>query len=253
MKPRNFYLLLLLLTILYISFSFIDSFIDFTVIKLTTILIIFSYLILFISIINYVIREYKTKRNYQRFMPQHFNAPLQLFTVANTDLVMPKEIVPYEFYCSCCKETYFGFMVYCPQCGRRMQQPRLKKNDSVEKKKCVLCYKENCPTCDRKLVGENTCQEECPYCGRIYHQHCWEKTIKTFGKCGFCLEIPPSEMIRQIFKATSLDQKPKASKRRYQLSKPIDLFQVKQQTKTRIDNKQEEIVDSSTKTIDIDE
>jgi hypothetical protein len=46
---------------------------------------------------------------------------------------------------------------------------------------------------------EDGCYEECPYCGRSYHKHCWDKTIKSFGKCGFCLETPPPELMPKLF------------------------------------------------------
>ena len=45
------------------------------------------------------------------------------------------------------------------------------------------------------MSGEEACYEECPYCGRLYHKHCWDKTKKLFGKCGFCLETPPPELM----------------------------------------------------------
>ncbi|MFX1363441.1 MAG: hypothetical protein ACFFCE_10505 [Promethearchaeota archaeon] len=52
---------------------------------------------------------------------------------------------------------------------------------------CVICHKIECPICSRKIAGEENCHAECPHCNRAYHNHCWEQTIKSFGKCGFCL------------------------------------------------------------------
>ena len=62
---------------------------------------------------------------------------------------------------------------------------------------CVICHKIECPTCQVKIAGtdKEPCHVECPYCDRTYHKHCWEQTIKSFGKCGFCLKTPPPEMI----------------------------------------------------------
>ncbi|MGQ4876413.1 MAG: hypothetical protein ACP6IY_20305 [Promethearchaeia archaeon] len=60
---------------------------------------------------------------------------------------------------------------------------------------CVICHKIECPTCSMKIAGENACHVECPYCERSYHKHCWEQTIKSFGKCGFCLKTPPPSLI----------------------------------------------------------
>ena len=52
---------------------------------------------------------------------------------------------------------------------------------------CVICHKIECPSCSNKIAGEDNCHAECPHCNRAYHNHCWEQTIKSFGKCGFCL------------------------------------------------------------------
>ena len=52
---------------------------------------------------------------------------------------------------------------------------------------CVICHKIECPSCSKKIAGEDNCYAECPHCNRAYHNHCWEQTIKSFGKCGFCL------------------------------------------------------------------
>jgi len=62
---------------------------------------------------------------------------------------------------------------------------------------CVICHKIDCPTCSLKIAGpeQDTCHTDCPYCERSYHKHCWEQTIKSFGKCGFCLKTPPPEMM----------------------------------------------------------
>ncbi|MHA1335088.1 MAG: hypothetical protein ACTSPW_04975, partial [Promethearchaeota archaeon] len=60
---------------------------------------------------------------------------------------------------------------------------------------CVICHKIECPTCSMKIAGESACHVECPYCERSYHKHCWEQTIKSFGKCGFCLKTPPPSLM----------------------------------------------------------
>jgi hypothetical protein len=214
--------------------------------ELTSILIVVSYILLFTGIANNLAKGYKIKRKNSRFISQHLNSPTSLQILPYTDTIIPKDVVPYEFYCSSCKETSFGFTVFCPRCGRRMQQPGLEKKEKDNKITCVICYKDNCPTCERKIVGENTCYEECPYCERTYHKHCWEKTIKTFGKCGFCLEIPPSEMIRQIFKKTPLDSKSTKKRRRYLLSKPVDLSRVRSNPNASIHQESEEAPESKT-------
>ncbi|MHA1699385.1 MAG: hypothetical protein ACTSWN_11135 [Promethearchaeota archaeon] len=63
---------------------------------------------------------------------------------------------------------------------------------------CIICHKFNCPTCSAPLdtidLNEKTCKVICPYCERPYHKHCWDQTIATFGKCGFCLRAPPPEL-----------------------------------------------------------
>jgi len=226
MKTRNFYLLLFILAILFIAFSLFDTSFSSINIDLTSILIIVSYMLLFTGIVNNILKEHRIKRNHSRFISQHYIPQATLQIEPYSDSIIPKDIVPYEFYCSFCDETSFGYTVYCPNCERRMQQPGLEKNTQSKKITCVICYKDNCPSCERKLEGDNTCYEECPYCERIYHKHCWEKTIKTFGKCGFCLEIPPSEMVRQIFKKTSTPSKSPQKKKRYILSKPIEIGQL---------------------------
>ncbi|TFF93230.1 MAG: hypothetical protein EU544_06195 [Promethearchaeota archaeon] len=61
---------------------------------------------------------------------------------------------------------------------------------------CVICHKIECPFCSLKIAGpEETCHVDCPNCERSYHAHCWEQTIKSFGKCGFCLKPPPPHML----------------------------------------------------------
>ena len=61
---------------------------------------------------------------------------------------------------------------------------------------CVICHKIECPTCSVRIAGRGeSCHVECPYCERAYHKHCWEQTIRSFGKCGFCLKPPPPEMV----------------------------------------------------------
>jgi len=74
--------------------------------------------------------------------------------------------------------------------------------DSISKKifevsvlSCVICHKIECPICSKKIAGENNCHAECPHCEKHYHLHCWQQTIKSFGKCGFCLKIPPPSMV----------------------------------------------------------
>ncbi|MHA2127868.1 MAG: hypothetical protein ACXACX_19120 [Candidatus Hodarchaeales archaeon] len=52
---------------------------------------------------------------------------------------------------------------------------------------CVICHKIECPSCTKKIAGDDSCHAECPHCNRAYHRHCWEQTIQSFGKCGFCL------------------------------------------------------------------
>ncbi len=55
---------------------------------------------------------------------------------------------------------------------------------------CILCHKLECPSCQQKIAapeGEESCHARCPHCERDYHDHCWQQTISSFGKCGFCL------------------------------------------------------------------
>jgi len=64
---------------------------------------------------------------------------------------------------------------------------------------CVICHQIQCPDGACKLpiasADGNQCRTECPYCERLYHKHCWDQTISSFGKCGFCLKTPPPNMI----------------------------------------------------------
>lgn len=58
---------------------------------------------------------------------------------------------------------------------------------------CILCHKLECPSCQQKIAapeGEESCHARCPHCERDYHDHCWQQTIASFGKCGFCLRAP---------------------------------------------------------------
>jgi len=70
-----------------------------------------------------------------------------------------------------------------------------KKIFEVSVMSCVICHKIECPTCSVRIAGDNACHVECPYCERPYHKHCWDMTIKSFGKCGFCLKTPPPSMM----------------------------------------------------------
>lgn len=64
---------------------------------------------------------------------------------------------------------------------------------------CVICHQIDCPSCKSKIsilnidYGEE-CQVMCPACERLYHKHCWDQTILSFGKCGFCLRPPPPHL-----------------------------------------------------------
>ncbi|MFW9895172.1 MAG: hypothetical protein ACFFD7_05140 [Candidatus Thorarchaeota archaeon] len=62
-----------------------------------------------------------------------------------------------------------------------------KKIFEVSVVSCVICHKIECPSCSKKIAGDESCHAECPHCNRVYHRHCWEQTIHSFGKCGFCL------------------------------------------------------------------
>jgi len=72
-----------------------------------------------------------------------------------------------------------------------------KKIFEVSVVSCVICHKIDCPTCSLKIAGPdaNTCHVDCTYCDRSYHLHCWQQTIRSFGKCGFCLKTPPPHMM----------------------------------------------------------
>ena len=111
-------------------------------------------------------------------------------------IIKPQLIAPYEFYCSKCDLKSVGYQVFCPTCGDRMRQPDLVlKPEALEQVSCVICHSATCDSCSQDMTGEESCYEECPYCGRSYHKHCWDKTIKVIGKCGFCLETPPPELM----------------------------------------------------------
>ncbi len=70
-----------------------------------------------------------------------------------------------------------------------------KKIFEVSVVSCVICHKIECPTCTVRIAGSDgdACYMECPYCERPYHKHCWEQTISSFRKCGFCLKTPPPD------------------------------------------------------------
>ena len=71
-----------------------------------------------------------------------------------------------------------------------------KKIFEVSAVACVICHKIECPFCSARIAGfGEPCHAECPHCERAYHNHCWVQTIKSFGKCGFCLKAPPPDMI----------------------------------------------------------
>jgi len=64
---------------------------------------------------------------------------------------------------------------------------------------CVICHQIDCPSCSSKISAPNAdygeeCQVMCPSCERLYHKHCWDQTILSFGKCGFCLRPPPPHL-----------------------------------------------------------
>ena len=109
--------------------------------------------------------------------------------------IIPKEVEPYVFYCSDCDITSLGYDVYCPVCAKRMKQPQLATPKDQEKITCIICHSKNCPVCEKSINGDDACFEECPYCERSYHKHCWEKTMQVFGKCGQCLEKPPDQLV----------------------------------------------------------
>lgn len=72
-----------------------------------------------------------------------------------------------------------------------------KKIFEVSALSCVICHQIDCPTCHLKIASSEgkSCHIECPHCERAYHEHCWQETIKQFGKCGFCLKAPPPSML----------------------------------------------------------
>ena len=109
--------------------------------------------------------------------------------------IMPKEVEPYVFYCSDCDITSLGYDVFCPVCSKRMKRPELATAKDPESITCIICHSKKCPVCEKDISGDEACYEECPYCERSYHKHCWEKTMQVFGKCGQCLERPPSQLV----------------------------------------------------------
>lgn len=109
--------------------------------------------------------------------------------------IVPKEVEPYVFYCSDCDITSLGYDVFCPVCSKRMKRPELATSKDPEQITCIICHSKNCPVCKEEITGADKCFEECPYCERSYHKHCWEKTMQVFGKCGQCLERPPSQLV----------------------------------------------------------
>jgi len=134
----------------------------------------------------------QTNPEYERFVFRDDKDP---------EFITPKEVQPYEFYCSNCNEKSLGYSIYCSKCGVRMKllssatHKRPKDVKEQDKTKCVLCHSDKCPVCQKPLIGKPSCHEECPFCERIYHEHCWINTIKNTGKCSFCLESPPPEML----------------------------------------------------------
>lgn len=70
-----------------------------------------------------------------------------------------------------------------------------KKIFEVSVVSCVICHKIECPSCSKKIAGDHNCHAECPHCEKHYHLHCWQQTVKSFGKCGFCLKTPPPSMM----------------------------------------------------------
>ncbi len=68
---------------------------------------------------------------------------------------------------------------------------------------CVICHKLDCPECNLKISSSSgdphdQCNQQCPSCERLYHAHCWNQTIISFGKCGFCLRAPPDHLKPQF-------------------------------------------------------
>ena len=70
-----------------------------------------------------------------------------------------------------------------------------KKIFEVSVVSCVICHKIECPSCTKKIAGDDNCHAECPHCEKHYHLHCWQQTVNSFGKCGFCLKTPPPSMM----------------------------------------------------------
>ncbi|MCP4762955.1 MAG: hypothetical protein GY870_14345, partial [archaeon] len=66
---------------------------------------------------------------------------------------------------------------------------------------CVICHQIECLACKKKISAPDTndqCQVICPHCERLYHKCCWDQTILSFKKCGFCLRPPPPNMMPNI-------------------------------------------------------
>jgi len=53
---------------------------------------------------------------------------------------------------------------------------------------CVICHKKIEVAHQKEAV-------ECPHCERPYHGSCWQQTMQSFTKCGFCLRAPPPSML----------------------------------------------------------
>ena len=118
--------------------------------------------------------------------------------------LVPKEVEPYVFYCSDCDITSLGYDVFCPVCSKRMKRPELATPKDPENISCIICHSKICPVCNKNITGDDNCYEECPYCEHSYHKHCWEKTMQVFGKCGHCLERPPSQLVEGEIKPEAL-------------------------------------------------
>jgi len=53
-----------------------------------------------------------------------------------------------------------------------------------------------CVICHQKIeVNQQKEAKECPHCERPYHGSCWQQTMASFTKCGFCLRAPPPSML----------------------------------------------------------
>jgi ubiquitin-protein ligase len=56
----------------------------------------------------------------------------------------------------------------------------------------------SCVICHKKITDPVNLTVQCPSCERSYHKDCWNQTILSFGKCGFCLRTPPDHMKPQM-------------------------------------------------------